>query len=384
MKKFFKWFTVAFLLLCLFFSCTQVRKNVISGQIEGLNAGDKVVLASWHASKTRWVADDSVTVKKPGQFTIKTYDKGEMLRLFLVPLGDTVDVADVRTPSLKLFAEGLGKYTVTGTVADFPKAKIVGGVYEYPEVKQIDSLNILRESLRQEAATMDRMDTSSVNRLNKRWEEVSNNILAAQKAVVKKYPDNNFAAWVLADLGFSYDAEEIDLVDSLYQGLADKVKSCLYGRNIKKRVENVRNSAQGGAAADFTLTSVAGDTVRLSDLKGKWVVLDFWASWCKPCRMYNPHMIDLYKKYSPAGLEVIGVAAWDADADWRKAIEEDGLPWTNVNSGEKMKGQDNVSETYAITSIPTTLLIDPDGKIVYRGHPSEIGDALKNAFPEVK
>ena len=384
MKKYIKWFAVAFLVLCFFFSCTQVRKNTIVGQVEGLDPGDRVVLASWHASKDKWVADDSVVVKKPGRFTLKTYDKGEMLRLFIAPKGDTVDVADLRTPHLALFAEGLGEYRITGTAADFPKAKITGGVYEYPEVKQLDSLNVLQESLRREFASVDRMDTAATNRLNGRWAAVVDSILSAQKAVARNYPDNRFAAWVLADLGFSYDAQEIGIVDTLYQGLTDEVKKCLYGRNVKKQVENVRNSAVGGTAADFTLTDLEGDTVRLSGLRGKWVVLDFWASWCKPCRMYNPHMVKLYEKYHPAGLEVVGVASWDADADWRKAVAEDGLPWTNVNSNEKVGGQDNVSQTYAIHSVPTTLLIDPEGKIVYRGHPSAIEGSLKEAFPQVK
>lgn len=94
MKRYAKWFAIVFLVLCFFFSCTQVRKNTITGHIEGLQAGDRIVLASWHVSQDRWVADDSVTVKKPGEFTLKTYDKDEALRLFLVPQGDTVSVSD--------------------------------------------------------------------------------------------------------------------------------------------------------------------------------------------------------------------------------------------------------------------------------------------------
>lgn len=77
---------------------------------------------------------------------------------------------------------------------------------------------------------------------------------------------------------------------------------------------------------------------------------------------------------------MIGVAVWDEDAAWRAAVAEDGLPWINVNAGEKVKGQDNVGEMYAVTSVPTTLLVDPDGKIVYRGHPMKIDEALEKAF----
>lgn len=384
MKHYAKWFAIVFLVLCFFFSCTQVRKNTITGHIEGLQAGDRIVLASWHASQDRWVADDSVTVKKPGEFTLKTYDKDEALRLFLVPQGDTVSVSDGQRPYLQLFVEGLGEYTLTGEASDFSSAKISGGVYEYPEVRQIDSLGILQVGLRQEYAALDRTDTASLGRFSARWQAVADSILAAQQAVVRRYPDHRFAAWVLADLGYSYDAEEIAVIDSLYQGLSEQAQKCLYGRQVRKLVDNVRHSAVGATAPDFALTTLEGDTLRLSDLRGKWTVVDFWASWCNPCRKYNPHMVALYEKYHPAGLEVVGVAVWDQQDDWRRAVAEDALPWANVNAGEKIKGQDNVGDTYAIRSVPTTLLLDPEGKIVYRGHPAEIEVALREAFPKVK
>ncbi|HIT98426.1 MAG TPA: AhpC/TSA family protein [Candidatus Merdimorpha stercoravium] len=384
MKRYAKWFAIVFLVLCFFFSCTQVRKNTITGHIEGLQAGDRIVLASWHASQDRWVADDSVTVRKPGEFTLKTYDKDEALRLFLVPQGDTVSVSDGRTPYLSLFVEGLGEYTLTGEASDFPSAKISGGVYEYPEVRQIDSLSALQAGLRQEYAALDRTDTAALGRFSDRWQAVADSILAARQAVVRRYPDNRFAAWVLADLGYLYDAEDIDEIDSLYQGLSEQAQKCLYGRQVRKLVDNVRHSALGATAPDFTLTTLEGDTLRLSALRGKWTVVDFWASWCNPCRKYNPHMVELYEKYHPAGLEVVGVAVWDQQDDWRRAVAEDALPWANVNAGEKVKGQDNVGDTYAIRSVPTTLLLDPEGKIVYRGHPAEIEAALREAFPKVK
>ena len=81
---------------------------------------------------------------------------------------------------------------------------------------------------------------------------------------------------------------------------------------------------------------------------------------------------------------MVGVAVWDQQDDWRRAVAEDALLWANVNAGEKIKGQDNVGDTYAIRSVPTTLLLDPEGKIVYRGHPAEIEAALQQAFPKVK
>lgn len=127
--------------------------------------------------------------------------------------------------------------------------------------------------------------------------------------------------------------------------------------------------SKGEKAPDFELVSPEGKKVKLSKLKGKMVLVDFWASWCRPCRGENPNVVQAYQKYRKRkfengnGFEIVSVSL-DRDADkWKKAIEDDGLVWKH--HGWDQGGE--VSKLYQVTSIPKAFLIDGDGKIVASG-----------------
>ena len=133
MKKVLKWTFLVFIVLCAFFSLTQVRENTITGNMENLTAGDKVYVTSYHASKKAWVVDDSTIVEKDGEFAISTTDKNEIIHLHFVKTGDSLDVTKSYA---NLYLENLGKYTVTGDAALPSLDKIIGGVYNYPEMME--------------------------------------------------------------------------------------------------------------------------------------------------------------------------------------------------------------------------------------------------------
>jgi len=122
----------------------------------------------------------------------------------------------------------------------------------------------------------------------------------------------------------------------------------------------------GSLAPDFTIVNTAGKTVRLSDLKGKIVLVDFWASWCGPCRRENPNVVEAYSKYNKAkfknakGFEVVSISLDRKEDAWKKAIEDDKLSWSN--HGWDQKGE--IAKLYAITTIPSAFLIDENGKII--------------------
>lgn len=119
----------------------------------------------------------------------------------------------------------------------------------------------------------------------------------------------------------------------------------------------------GQKAADFTVSLANGTQAKLSDLRGKFVLLQFWGSWCGPCRAENPHLVELYHKYHDKGLEIFSIGLEQRVANWQAAIQRDKMEWPYHASALK-EFEDPVAVLYNVKSIPTTFLINPDGNIV--------------------
>lgn len=151
--------------------------------------------------------------------------------------------------------------------------------------------------------------------------------------------------------------------------LSNKYPKSKYLFNLKKDIaayemqtQKAKSVAIGSAATDFTLPTPEGKPFALSSFKGKVVLVDFWASWCGPCRKENPNVVALYKKYHPKGFEIFSVSLDDNKDKWLKAIEADGLIWNHVSD---LKGwESDAAKLYGVSSIPFTLLLDREGKIV--------------------
>jgi peroxiredoxin len=160
---------------------------------------------------------------------------------------------------------------------------------------------------------------------------------------------------------YSYYAEAGD-VEPLYNALSEKVKKSASGKNVRQMLDVYKTVAVGMPAPDISQPGPDGKAISLSSLRGQYVLVDFWASWCGPCRKENPNLVKAYAQYKEKGLTILGVSYDDKKDRWLAAIQKDGLGWLQVSD---LKGWQNASAaTYYIKAIPSNVLVDKEGKII--------------------
>lgn len=159
--------------------------------------------------------------------------------------------------------------------------------------------------------------------------------------------------------------EHFPFYDSVAQKFSAELPGNMFTEELTKKVSALRKLAIGAEAPEISLPNPDGEVVTLSSLRGKYVLVDFWAAWCKPCRAENPNVVRLYQQYQGENFEILGVSLDRNKAAWVGAIEQDGLPWVHVSD---LKYFNSVAAAeYQINSIPATYLIGPDGKIIAKG-----------------
>jgi thiol-disulfide isomerase/thioredoxin len=176
---------------------------------------------------------------------------------------------------------------------------------------------------------------------------------------IRNHPNSIISARLLSDFATTWGR---DTTLNFYKTLTASVKNTLYGRQVKEFIVYNKNIAIGNKFADFSEPDTAGIPRKLSGTHGKMILLEFWASWCVPCREANPDLVRIYDEFKDAGFTIFGVSA-DASKDaWIKAIKKDGLKWDNVSN--LMGDQDHAVLIYGVSAFPTNFLIDSTGPII--------------------
>ena len=221
--------------------------------------------------------------------------------------------------------------------------------------------------IQQEAMTLaekygGQLPDSIGKRLDKEWEDVSARQMHALRQGILDNKNNLIPAYFI----FNYDdVLGMDFLDAYLRDYPFR-KNALLASTFHK-IEGAKRKAEGATFTDFALADMQGASRKLSDYAGKghYVLVDFWASWCGPCRAEMPLVKSLYEKYHPNGFEIVGVSFDTNKDDWAKAVEQLGITWPQLSDLKAWKSE--AAQLYDIRAIPATLLIGPDGKIVASG-----------------
>lgn len=179
------------------------------------------------------------------------------------------------------------------------------------------------------------------------------------KEIIKDAYPTLTSLYGLEYLDFEQEFEFADSIVSLYK---KDYANHPFASSYIERVDAMRSLAVGAQAPEISLPGPDGEIVTLSSLRGKYVLIDFWAAWCRPCRMENPNVVRVYNQYKDQNFEILGVSLDRTREAWLKAIEDDGLTWKHASDLQYFNSE--AARAYQINAIPATYLVDPEGKIV--------------------
>lgn len=286
-----------------------------------------------------------VKIKEPGYYRLNFYNR-QIINLILYKndLEITADGSDMYGPSE---IKGSPEIDFIGKVTE-----LMQSVQNSPEVTK---LNEEFEAARQNG------DQATMLALQQRYQALAASKQTEAAALIREQPASLGVINLLQNNILDKDA-----FFDVYVSVADKLKKewpdYAQSRRFVEMVDKMQATAIGQQAPEIALPNPGGEVVKLSSLQGKYVLVDFWAKWCGPCRQENPNVVRLFNKYKDKGFTVYGVSLDRNKADWLKAIEEDKLTWTHVS--DLKYWQSDAAKLYNITAIPFSLLLDPDGKII--------------------
>jgi len=353
-KAFRNKITISFLLFILISPGIFAQKTTVTGNITGLKG--EVVFSFLEKS-------DTVKVTK-GIFNWTANLPGPMKVYMVTEMNYVI-----------IFADNGDKIEITGSVDSMQSLNITGSKLEDEAEAYYASTQDLQDKLidlyqQNNKAKEDEKSVleQKIDQLNKERDLIANKYIA-------EHPDSYFSLSLVSDRSIIGDYED---VKPLYDELDNTVKNSITGRKLGERLNLLKHSKIGEPVLNFTQNNINDKPVNMADFRGKYVLLDFWASWCHPCRQENPNVLKAYNKFREKGFTVISVSLDDSKAKWEKAVKEDKLPWPQVSDLKGFKNE--VSSYYGIQAIPQCLLISPDGKIIAK---NLRGEELQNKLTEL-
>jgi len=354
----------------------QTGTFTVKGKIGSVNAPAKAYIQYRKDGKTIM---DSVVVKN-GEFEFKgdvaAPSQGYVL---LNKKGDamnkTRDYQEIYfesgTINITNTADSLGTATVAGTPTNVENEAYK--VINKPYTDAYAAINAKRR-----AASPAQRETAEfkkeIDELEKKADDQGD---AINKKFIKQYPKSIIGLSLISNLAYSMDYAEIA---PIYASLAPSLKDSEAGKKMADQLAKMKVVAIGAVAPDFAMADTSGKEVKLSSLRGKYVLVDLWASWCGPCRQENPNVVRTFNKYKDRKFTVLGVSLDREGArdKWIAAIKKDGLTWTHVSD---LKFWDNeVAKAWGVRAIPQNFLLDPNGKVIAKNLKGDALDAKLGAI----
>ncbi len=357
-------------ILLSIFACQKNDGYVIKGTTHGIDSG---WVSLMKRTDGKIITVDSTQIKN-GKFEMK--GKVELPELYVLAFknheGKLPFFIENSTITMDIKMDSLEATKVKGSKTNDEYEAYIKGMDKFEEqFKQLKP-----EYMQAEQAK----DTAKISEITKKWDEVQGEQDKYTKDYISKNTKSVIAAFLALQNIFSIDFEELQKMNKNFDA---SIANSVYVKKLKEREEVLGKVQIGQQAPDFSLPNPEGKEVALKELRGKVVLVDFWASWCRPCRLENPNVVAAYKKFSPKGFTVLGVS-FDEDKDkWVEAIKKDGLTWTHVSD---LKGWQNAAgKLYGIMSVPSNVLLDKEGKIIAKNlREAELHKKLEEVFAAEK
>lgn len=355
-------------------SCNNLKDNefLISGTANGIENGKKVFVEIQDENGV--IAKDTGVIEN-GKFELKGST-------------DNIDLGFIRIENEKInlpiiLEEGKIKINI---VKDSLQKSTIEGTFNNDKFQKFnnESVAILEKVKKFEKENNPKMqkalaakDTVTVNKIKKEYQNFQNDMNDYSKTFIKNNPDA-FISVLLLENFLMREYIPATEIKSFYDKLDKKLVNTKSAQNIKKTLDLMLAVVVGKPAPKFSAKSPEGKLISLDESLGKVTIVDFWASWCAPCRKENPNVVALYNEYHSKGLNIIGVSL-DQDAKkWKDAIAKDNLSWIHVSN---LKYWDEpIGKQYGISSIPATFILDAKGNIVAK---DLRGDALRAKVKEL-